>query len=556
MGWTAIADELWRLQCPVVVLLAALYLVPISSILTLSLEEGRRGFMRINRIFGAWEHAVGGFRDSFVALYLAGGAAWHIYLGLGSSGPEHFVISAAALALAASGWVNRRLRHKAHLKLITFVRHFPTIHPQEFFDHLLCSSGFIRHKLPGAPFSLIDSAAIDFRSRCGRKMVGPFSLVAGAWSTIWAAKLVMMSSRLEDRAAMLEAASALAVIWGSRICQLARAALTVEGRENLPESGTQAIYLFTHMSFIDFALVPLLLAARPPRQDGCATQNNLPKFLMAKDHFRDNPIYYRLLGLGRAAEAMGMIFVDRKALDRTAEARRIAGEASEGLFRGEGDLAIFPQGGRAAPFSTSRGERMDAGYYTVGGRGRIRADGAHLKKGAAHIAAVAAMKFRAAGRKDDALLIPVAVSGTAIACPRGRMRIQPCARFKLSVGEPITTLLPPDVDDNYMTAVAHIHSRIDGSLKAASHIHAELERRLFEDVRGMLDPMQIDEISLAMKTWRGDDYLLHAILDAIYACHPNLWRPFLGELTHLILNFATREEMLALKGRVAEKAVK
>jgi len=55
-----------------------------------------------------------------------------------------------------------------------------------------------------------------------------------------------------------------------------------------------------------------------------------------------------------------------------------------------------------------------------------------------------------------------------------------------------------------------------------------------------------------MKPWRGDDSLLHATLDAIYACAPVRRRALLNELARLLINFASRNELLAFKGRVAD----
>ena len=41
----------------------------------------------------------------------------------------------------------------------------------------------------------------------------------------------------------------------------------------------------------------------------------------------------------------------------------------------------------------------------------------------------------------------------------------------------------------------------------------------------MLDTLQIEELAIAMKQWRGEDYLVYATLDCIYACKPRHWRP-------------------------------
>lgn len=548
MTLRSIADALWQLRPWMAWTLAALYAVPLLRLAGFPLECGGRFAMRINKLFGRWEHLAWPLRDTVVALWLIGGVVWQTWLGIEHGIWRHFLFAGAAIVLLLAGWGMRGFRRSAHVRLLEFVGRFPAIHPQEFFDHLLCSAGAIRHRLPDAPFAEIDPGCLDFRRGApSASLVNALSLAVGAWSTLWLARLVLLARHAGGPEFLRSAASALAVVWGARICQLAQAALTVEGREKLPHPGGAEIFLFTHMSFLDFALAPLALAARP-YPGNLAAHNHLPSFLLAKDHFRDNVLLYRVLGIGRAAEAMGMIFVDRRRPGTPERAERVAKAAAAELLEGHGAMAIFPQGTRAVAFAGVRGERLDGAYYTVGSRERISADGKHLKRGAAHIAAEAAHQVAEAGvvREVPIRIAPIAIAGTAIACPRKSMRLFTNIHLRLRAGDPIV------VDAAASASVEHLHARIDAALKGAGRVHAELERRFFEDMRGLVDPMQIEEIAIAMKPWRGEDYLVHAILDAIYACPAKRWRSFLGELVHALQNFATREELLAMKGRVAE----
>ena len=295
--------------------------------------------------------------------------------------------------------------------------------------------------------------------------------------------------------------------------------------------------------------------------------NCAPSFLLAKDHFRDNPLYYRILGIGKAAAALGMIFVERGEGGSAGRARRVVWEAAEKLV-GEGmELGIYPQGTRAASCVGAEGKRLDSAYYTVGSPERIKRDGAHLKKGAAFIATESAMEIAAAGAEEELKIVPVAIRGTGIACPRGSRRVMAGVPLRLVVGEPISLsrdavagLKSPEQDEpsceaeeRYFEFAHHLHHRIDTALKTAAQVHGTLERRFFEDIRDMLGAHELEEISLALKPWRGEDCLLHAVLDAVYACPPTEWRRLLGELTHLMLGFAPREEILAFKGRVADQ---
>ena len=500
--------------------------------------------MHLNKIFGGFEHLVRPFRDTIVTFYLATGALWHIWLGVQSGRWQDFAAAAAALLLVSLGYFGLLWRRKDYLRLVEFAIRFPEIHPQEFFSYLLCLSGVVRYRLPNNPFFTINPANMDFR--CGRKKgaVGPYSLLIGVWSTVWITRLALMSLKFKGVEFLKCSASALSVILATRMIWLARARVVVENVDRIPNTGP-FIYLFTHSSFLDFVLVPLVLAS------SMSTRSNfMPSFLLAKDHFRDNWLFYRFFGIGRVAEALQMIFVDRKSKDKKTSARDVSLKAVDKLLNDKSDLTIFPQGTRAVPFLGANGEYLGAGYYTVGSKNRIKRDGGHLKKGAAHIAADAAIELSKSEPNGEINLIPVAIDGAAKACPRGRMKIKPNVTIRLSVGNIIKVKAPPNLE--YSRFVDELHVRIDDELKTAAHIHAELERRFFEDARKMADPINIEEIALAIKSWRGDDYLVHAILDAIYACPYKRRREFLLNLIHLLLEFSSRDELLALKAKIAD----
>ncbi|MFH1829865.1 MAG: 1-acyl-sn-glycerol-3-phosphate acyltransferase [Pseudomonadota bacterium] len=558
MGWIDIADGLWGLRFWMLPFLGALYLIPILRVIGYPLQYGGRIFMRINRLFGQWEHLIMLPRDTLITLYLVGAIIWHAFVPATSMSEwMHAAAALAAALLIGTGAMQRSFRRRGHMALVEFARRNPSIHPQEFFDYLLCCSGIIRQVLPKLPYRTIDHTDMDFRNGRQGAWVGKGAKLNGLWSTAWLARLLTMASKDMGALELSEAGGALALVWSSRIAQVARARVTVEGREKiLPGKGAE-IYLFTHMSFLDFALAPLALVESP----------YAPIFLLAKDHFRDNPIYYRILGIGRAAQALGMIFVERKKKSELNRAKEIVHEASEKLVTKGAGLAIYPQGSRAAPCIDREGRRLNSGYYTVGSRDRIKRDGGHLKKGAAHIAAEAALMLAEKGSDIEVRLIPVAITGTGIACPRGTSNILSNVHMSLRIGETIVIhpsgleliASPEDSrptnqkEDAYFDFIHKLHSRIDVSLKTIARVHATLERRFFEDIRDMLDAIQHEEIAVAIKPWRGEDCLFYAILDTIYACPPARWRALHGELIHLLLNFAPRSELLAFKARIADE---
>lgn len=561
MNAIGIASEIFAFRWWIVWIVAALYVVPVLKLVTFPVKLSHPFFMFFNKKLGQYEHAVSWLRDTVVVAYLFLGGLWRLSFGMDAGEKNTIAVGLAALALVGLSVANRSWKQTARKRLIDFVRHFPTIHPKEFFDHLLCGSGGVRHALPEKPRHFIDPKHLDFRSQKRRKL--PLkNIVAGIWSTIWCAKLSLLALNWKGADFLREAASSLAVIWGTRMAELSRAEVIVEkkaGRFN--EIHGLNIYIFNHMSFLDFAMVPVVMAARkspsPLAGEGRGEGNNLPRFLVAKDHFLDNPVFHRILGIGRVAEEMGMVFVERK--EKEAAARLVVEEAAVKLVRDGIDFAIFPQGTRAVGKIAANGERMDAGYYTVGRPLRMKRDGDQIKKGAAHIATCAALILAEENVDADVNLIPIAIKGTSVIAPRGSMRIKPNVTVRLNVGKPIIIKKAEvkGIGDNsgkaYTDFVRRLHERIDHELKSTVGIHVELERRFFEDMRMVAKPLEIEEMAIAMKPWRGDDYLVHAILDCIYACKPNDWYPLLGRLMYLIRNDAKRDEMLSFKGEIIDK---
>ena len=391
MRWMEIADSFWKFRPWMVPALAALYFVPIMRIVTYPLQYGGRIFMRINRRFGQWEHLVMWPRDTIVTVYLVGGIIWHAFVpATDTSEWMHALYALIAALLIAASALMASFRRRGHAALLEFARNEPRVHPQEFFDHLLCCSGVIRHALPDEPFNSIDHSNMDFTGGKEGFLIKR-DLLRGSWSTFWLGRLILLASRSYKGVKLDQVAASLALIWGARIAQIARAKVTIEGQENILEGKAANIMLFNHMSFIDFTLAPIALSLMPENKGRRNERLSIPLFLLAKDHFLDNPLHYRILGIGRAAESLGMIFVDRKGKGERERAKVVAREATAKLLHRGGGLAIYPQGSRAAPYVDRDKKRLDSGYYTVGPRERVKRDGAHLKKGAAHIASEAAL---------------------------------------------------------------------------------------------------------------------------------------------------------------------
>lgn len=552
MVWEDIAFDVFAFHLRITIIILALYFVPLVRILTLPLEAGHPFLMRINKKLGQWEHMVSWFRDTVVVVYLLGFAVWNLSFGIYYYWPRWIIMGAAALSLIVISVLNLYWKKKNRGQLLDFVRHFPTINPSEFFAHLICCAGGVRHKLPAAPYHTINPEHVDFRNSRKAK-AGLKNIIVGIWSTIWLAKLLRQALKSRGRRYLREVASSLAVVWGTRLLSLAYAEMIIEGCDKLNGLHGSNIYLFNHLSFFDFAIIPLIMAARTC--DSKDKHSNLPRFLVAKDHFIDNPIFHHVLGIGKVAQETGMIFVERRG--REEEARRAIQNAAQVLVHEGADIAIFPQGSRGYGRVGPQGERIDPGYYVVGGVSRLKRDGDHLKKGAAHLAVNAATALMMEGIQTNVNLVPVAIKGTGIVVPKGSLRLIPNTTIKLIVGETVAVRADEVAgitdDQSYNDFVRRLHKRIDHVMKTTLKVHADLERRFFEDMRNILEPLYIEEMAVAMKPWRGDDFLIHAILDLIYTCPRKYWRSLLGRLIHLVRSDVPREELLDFKAEIAEK---
>jgi len=556
MAWIEIASELFALRWEIVWVIGALYLVPLVRLVTFPISLGHPFFMIFNRRLGQFEHLVAWFRDTVVVTYLFLAGLWHISIGIDIGKSDRIALGAVCLALVLLSIANYYWKRSGRRRLLDFISIHPTIHPKEFIDHLLCCAGGVRHHFPNAPYQTIDPCHLDFRSPKFRR-IGLINFLAGLWCTIKLAKMPLLALKWKGRDFFMEVCSSGELIWSLVCLWMVHAEVIVEGAQSLAGLQGFNIYLFNHMSFFDFIIAPLVLAARSKMNERKAIL--LPRFLLAKNHFLDNPLFYRILGIGRSCREFGMVFVERRGRGATANAA--VDEAAEKLIRDGIDFVVYPQGTRARGRLGPAGERIDAGYYAVGSLERLKRDADHLKKGPAHIATTAALMLQGKGIDAQINLIPVALKGTGIVVPKGLSRVKPNVTVRMHVGEPII-VRPQDVagigsasSQPYMDFVLQLHRRIDQALKSAVGIHAELERRFFEDMRTLVEPLAIEEMAVAMKQWRGEDYLVHAILDCIYTCKAKHWRPFLGRLIYLIRHDAPRDDLLAFKGEVAEKMV-
>ncbi len=558
MNWFEFADAFFQFRPAIAVIVAVFFAVPLVRTVWPVICTTPTCII-ISARFGIIEVALGWLRGSLVLAYLVGVAAWNAYRWIAVEKAASFngsaALAAGALALIACHVFYRWRSHRDIFALIEFAVRYPTIYPQEFMTYYYAMRGPLRCALPETPYHRVDPAHIDFRHAQKKTHYTIVPFIKCVITTMIFARMLLRAERKRGEAYARDFASNIAVIWASYSVYATQSLFRIDGIEKLAQIQLPFIYCFTHSSSLDFALVPLLALAHA-RSAGI-TMSPVPCFLLARDHFIGNPLLHSVIGIGRAAELFGMIFVERRSTSHST-AQEVTRSAVAKLLEGTTPIAIYPQGSRARSRTSFDGTRLDAGYYAVGSLNRLKIEGGHFKKGVAYMAIDTARALAARGAESRVAVIPAAFIGAANVLPRRKFAVQLGVSVTLKIGDPImvtpemvAALDPVTARDEYVRATTSLAGEIDNALKTVFRVHAELDRRFFEDVRGMLHPLKMEEISIAMKQWRKEDYLIYVLLDYLYACRPSEWGSLLGQLVHLILNDAPREELVAFKGRIA-----
>ncbi len=559
MDWQHLASFLWQPRIEIFIATAVFFIIPFVRILTYSITFHGWFAVYANFASGIFEEFTAPLRGIFGIPYLALGIVWLIILSYSTAENAYAIEAAVFAVLIAAHFIFSKIKKIEKIACAVYLEDNPEIDPDLFYKLLLSSQGLFRVRVSGKPIKAVNLCAPDFSSSRPMKRLPISAYIVGAWSMMKLARLTALLSRELDREEVDKIAPSISSVFATRILKLIRGRLSFEGIDGIQKDSCPNIFLFTHKSFLDFVVAPILPLAMAVKNN---SERKLPLFLMAEDHFKRNPLFHSIFGIGMAAEALGMIFVKRGKRGGREEAMAISKIASERIIRDGSDLAIFPQGTRALPYASTQMTQFDAGYYTVGPKARMKKYGAHLKKGAAFITVEALLEAAKSEKSFHVRLIPIAISGTALACPKGRSAIRPNISIKLSAGTPIvrTTasvdemkhLSGQELQSKKEHCAAIIMEMIDSELKGASKVHAELERRFTRDISEMLDSLGFDEIALAMKSWRGEDYLVHSILDCIYTCKHKLWRQLTGELVHHMQNFSERDELQKFKEKVVD----
>lgn len=524
-----------------ILILIAIYAIPILRLALIIIPPIDAWFLRkINSFFGRIEWFIKPWRDSIVLAILLFLVAKGIYLK--TIFPTVWFLGFVLISVFSIIRFNLFARRVAE-----FARQNRFIHPKEFFDCYYSGFGFIPTKLPLVAKKYISPADCSFKNGAKHKR-SLWPLIIGVFNTCSMAKIIMTAFKWRGAEYSRKVANSIYIIWGGRVAYLGKFSVKAIGLEKITGLRGKFIFAFNHKSFLDFALGAFAISAvNPIDRDKFDF-----RYLAARDHFLDNPFLYFIMG--KAMRVAGTIFVNRSSGDENKKLSAL--QASEELSNFDVDIAIFPQGTRAYANITPEGKRLDSGYYTSGNKERLKHHSGHLKKGAAHIAVDTAILLKKY-ELSIVNIIPVGLINTGLAAPRGKLKVLCGVDIFVKVGLPIS-ITGKDVStleigsEAYRTFVEDINVKIDLHLKEILELHSWLEKRFFTDIRPMLTPSDYEHVAVAMKAWRGRDYLVYTIIDCIYATHPRSWDKMLRELCYLLTSDVPPATFMHFKERVVD----
>lgn len=490
------------------ILWLALYIIPMLRIFSRWLPTPAVGGAgaRVAGWIGRVEWGVAIMRDSvgLVAGILVGTIHGGQVLGLwrwAVSVPLVMVAGLAVMLSLLARWQHRQWR----LRLIDSLVQHPAQHPQDFHDGYFQGLSGWRPDLTRVPARIVDAAHLDFR-RHGRARQRCWPLLHAAASTVFYSSLVLLAARTAGYRERLQTiVDAIMRVWGARLLALAQVAVQVEGLERLQEINGTVIICSNHTSMLDFVATPVVL--------GCAHLARAPlhlRFLVARDHFLDNWLYYRVLRIGMAVEAAGMVCVHRHG---TPEQRaRAVPTAVRQMLHHHVDVAIYPQGTRTPARLDDHGRRTEPGYFTAGWPRRKRPVGQHMKKGAARLAYQAALQAAHAPKAGAVYVVPLGIRGAGVVLPKGARRLQTEGVVTLHIGEPLCVQVE---EHNLDLHIGRLHEAIDQQLRILLDIDGKLLARFRYDVQQELGEEAAGQLLARLRQWEEGYQVSLAVLDLL-----------------------------------------
>lgn len=499
-----------------------------------------RGYLNVdllNLFMGKIEYAFGHLRDYTIGLYMMGAFVFNLTLmviGDSNIRADRFTtLFYYGFFALLTLWTYRR--HVAiGLHMTEFLRANPHVHPEEFFEHYYRRLGPSAVPIPVKAARTVDPTNVSYLTGQKPKQgYGP--LLRSILDTTIFARSAYRALETIGPEYGRAVADAIASLWGSRILQLFRSRLTVEGIEKFHSLPGKVILVSNHKSLLDFVLNFFVLSSTHL----AGGRNIRPRYMAAKDHFVDNKLVYSGVGVGKTIEAIDMIFVDRKGKGKEAIL-----DACRKLSEKEIEIAMYPQGTRALWNLGPNGERMDAGFYTTGTSNSLKKELGHLKKGCAFLAIDTAMVLKEKGVPVH--LVFIGIDGTATLMPKGSSKIQTEGTVKFTVGD-VLTLNPADVEElekpaesepqteaqqRYLALVERLQREINRGLVRVLNLHEKLRGRFIEEIkkRNLISRDSLLVINRRlMDADRNEDLLPFQIIDRTYALPQEEQTVFLKE---------------------------
>jgi len=396
--------------------------------------------------------------------------------------------------------------------------------------------------LPGYPDLPQDNTPPQAKPNRSRRRIVP--LVKGMLVTYLLAREVIKAASVLGKEELETFVEKICIVWGEAALALTASTLKIIGGKLKGISG-RMIFVANHASFMDFIIVPL--AIYKLKQE-CGL-NVFPTYMAARDHFLENRLIYNVLGIGRAMEAIGTIFVERRKRERDPSAP--TSEAVKAIVDKGRDIVMFPQGTRAHPVKSPEGKVIGRGYYTTIRPEYVEKHKGHLKKGAAHIAIDGALLL--AKKNIDLYIVPMGLRGTELIAPRGAKTIGSGVNIEVEFGEPfnVSSYIKDHKDMERNLLVDAIHEKIDEMLKGILDVENEIRRRLVLELRKIFGEDGLERELELLDAWGSERELLFSIIDCIYTLDTGVKVAFLKRLFELLKETSTpTEELVGFKRMV------
>lgn len=372
---------------------------------------------RLNGALGCLEYWITRWREIAAAV-------WAVWLLTRGASPES--VMALVLVMALARWQ----RGRSELACAEIMWQGPGLDAVSFFRAANQVYGPAGGPSEPPPQTGRPAAGYDYRGHASGKRRLAFLRVF--FDSAWMTRICMRSARHHGVSHLKDHIELGMRLWGLRVLHHAGGHLVTEGMEQLKGLTGKRLFLFNHVSQTDFAL------GFPALDHFIRTDEEIRlRFIVAKDHFVDNPLIHSWSGIGRLILAIGMVPIDRK---HTRDAIGSLEAASRQISEERIDLAMYPQGTRGRPHLDAAGKVIDVGFYSSSRRPRDPL--AHVKSGSAYLALDVAMELRQ--RNQPLHLVIVGVEGAGRLLPKGRLAMTAGVTLSYRVSE-VITLNPEDV---------------------------------------------------------------------------------------------------------------